>query len=173
MRSNITNKKTYFLGGIILSLILAIGLIYFFLNHNKIPIPKAISREVKYTILYPQPSKSVLYDKTSFKYAKTQSILSFIIKFNNSYITFAEQSTPEPFNASTTFFSSFTQRLDSYATLNTTDGQVVLTLPPQTKEEIAVMNIKGTLLFASTKSKISETNWNFLFNTLQSVQPEV
>ena len=166
-------KKSYISIAIVLILIVAGGLIYYFVYSNTIPIPKAVRKEVKFAILYPQSNRTTVYNKASFKYAKSLGQLSFIVNFDGNNITFAEQTTPEPFNATTTFFSSFTQRIGSYATINTTDGQAVLTLPKQTNQETAVMNTKGTLLFASSTSNLSESSWTLLLNTLQSIQPEV
>jgi hypothetical protein len=182
LKQELTNQEIRFLKykkryrlifSLLTTVILATMGYLIFINLKSNPIPKTIQNDVKFVILYPQPSKQIVFNRDSFKYDKSRGQLTFIVSFDSNSITFAEQSTPEPFNASPTFFQSFIQKLNSYDTISSVDGQVGLTIPSQTKEQTAIMNAKGTLLFAtSTKANLSENNWTLLFNTLQDIQPQ-
>jgi|GEM_PF-2290238 hypothetical protein len=154
-------------------LIICLGIIGYiiYLNRTPSPIPKDISSAVQFPIFYPEASKQIIVKKTSFKYDKSHGQVSFIVNFNSNNITFAEQGSPDSFSADPNFYTAFVQKLNGYATFSGVDGRVDLTLPSETHEQTAVMNAKGTLLFATTSSQISEANWKLLFNTLNNTQP--
>jgi hypothetical protein len=166
-------RSNYRLVSLLLAIIVVIIVGYFlYVISNPNPIPKTIQNSVTFPIFYPKPSKQVAIKSSSFKYDKSKGQVTFSVNYNKQNITFAEQSSPDSFSADPNFYQSLAQSLNSYASFDTIDGQVNLTLPSQTKDQTAVMNAKGTLLFANSSSKLTQANWKLLFNTLDNTQPQ-
>jgi hypothetical protein len=134
-------------------------------------VPKNILRQVNFPVFYPEPNKQIKVQTKSFKYDSSQGQISFIVALDNRSITFAEQSSPDSFGADPNFYSAFIQKLNGYATFDSVDGTVSLTYPAQVNSQTAVMNAKGTLLFAKSTGDISENSWKLLFNSLTYTQP--
>jgi len=166
-------KKNYRLITILLVVIIVCIIGYFMsISPKPDPVPKSIQNRVSFTIFYPVPSQQTVFKQDSFKYNKSLSQITFVVNFDKRNITFAEQSTPGSFNSSPSFYQSFVQKLGGYATFDAVNGRVDLTLPIQTEEQTAIMNAKGTLLFANSSGKISENNWKLLFNSVNNIQPK-
>jgi len=146
------------------------GYIFFVVGRTSF-VPKSITSSVQFPIFYPKPSKQIIIKQPSFKYDKSDGQVSFIVSYKGSSITFAEQSSPDSFSADPNFYPAFIQKLNGYGTFSGVDGRVDLTLPSETHEQTAIMNAKGTLVFASTSGQISESNWKLLFYDLNNTQP--
>ena len=142
-----------------------------FLNNRKSIIPGYISTSVSFPIFYPNASKTIKIDPTTFKYSKSLGQVSFIISFSGSKITFAEQSSPDSFAADPNFLTAFVQKLNDYATFTSINGRVDLVLPSETHLQTGVMNAKGTLVFASSSKNLTENSWKILFNSFNYTQP--
>ena len=140
-------------------------------NSRPSVIPSAIRRQANFAIFYPNPSKQIYILPSSFKYDTSLSQVAFAARFANRSITFAEQSSPDSFAATPTFYANFITKLGGYATFSSIDGTVSLTEPAQVNAQTAVMNTKGTLLFAKSSNDMSENNWRLLFNSLSFTQP--
>jgi hypothetical protein len=157
------------------TLLIVVGLVVvgyiFFVARQPSTVPKSITSSVQFPIFYPKPGKQITIKQTSFKYDKSLGQVSFIVNYAGSAITFAEQSSPDSFSADPTFYPAFIQKLNGYDTFSGVDGRVDLTLPSETHEQTAIMNAKGTLVFASTSGKISESSWKLLFYSLSNTQP--
>jgi len=166
-------RNNYRLVSLLLAIFIVIIVGYFvYVISNSDPIPTTIQKSVTFPIFYPKPSKQVVIKSSSFKYDKSKGQVTFSIGYDKRNITFAEQSSPDSFSADPNFYQSLVQSLNDYASFETIDGQVNLTLPNQTKDQTAVMNAKGTLLFANSNGKLSQANWKLLFNTLNNTQPQ-
>jgi hypothetical protein len=140
--------------------------------HDKPPvIPTAIQKQVNFVIFYPQPNNQITLEKSTIKYDKSIAQISYIVNFANQHITFSEQASPDSFAADPTFYSNFVQKLNGYATFDSLNGTVNLTLPTEIKTETGVMNAKGTLVFVKSSGNLSENNWKLLFNSLSYTQP--
>jgi hypothetical protein len=62
----------------------------------------------------------------------------------------------------------FVEAMNNYQSFETTVGTVHLTKPKsQNGKQAAVLNIKGTLLFARAESNLSDDQWQAFFNHLQ------
>lgn len=142
-----------------------------YVQRDSSPVPTSIQNSVQFPVIYPKPSQQITIKESTFKYSKSLGQVSFIVNFAGSNITFAEQSSPDSFSADPTFYPTFIQKLNGYATFTALDGRVDLTLPSETHYQTAVMNAKGTLVFASSPNKLTENNWKLLFNTLENTQP--
>lgn len=134
-------------------------------------IPGTIQKQVNFPIFYPNLSQRVDIETNSFKYDKSLGQVTFIVKFASRSITFAEQTSPDSFAADPTFYNNFIEKLGGYATFDSVNGTVSLTEPAQVDAQTAVMNAKGTLLFAKSSGNISQNNWTLLFNSLAYTQP--
>ena len=157
--------------GLLIVVCLAIGGYVLFVVRQPAVIPGSITSKAQFPIFYPVPSKKVMIEGSSFKYDKSLGQVSFIVNFAKADITFAEQSSPESFSADPNFYSAFVQKLNGYDTFSGEDGRVDLTIPSETHDQTAVMNAQGTLLFASTPSQLSESNWKLLFYSLNNTTP--
>jgi hypothetical protein len=166
-------RNNYRLVSIFLAIVIVVIVGYFIFGiSNPEPIPIAIQNKVSFPIFYPKPSKQVVIANNSFKYDKSKGQVIFNISYDKQNITFAQQSSPDSFSADPNFYQSLVQSLNGYASFDSIDGQVNLTLPNQTKDQTAVMNAKGTLLFANSSGKLSQAEWKLLFNTLNNTQPQ-
>jgi hypothetical protein len=105
----------------------------------------------------------------SFAYLKFHS---HIVNFNGALITFSEQSSPSTFVNDTSLYPEFISKLNGINAFVSVNGTVNITHPQGSQYETAVMNAKGTLLFAqSTNKDISQSNWQLLFNNLLYTRP--
>jgi len=139
---------------------------------NKPPvIPSDIQKQVNFVIFYPQPSTQTVIQKNTFKYDPKLKQASFIADYGGRQITFAEQSSPDSFADDPNFYPKFIASLNGYATFDSVDGRVDLTRPKEVKSQTAVMNAKGTLMFAKSNGDISEDNWKLLFNSMLYTKP--
>jgi hypothetical protein len=139
---------------------------------NRPTIPSAVSSKVNFVMFYPQPSKKIIIDTKTFKYDTSLKQFSFIVNFQGHAITFAEQPTPEQFSDIPQYFPTLLDKMRSYATFENAIGQVALTRPAEVKNQVAVMNSKGTLTFAQTNGDMSADQWRELFNNLKLSQPK-
>jgi hypothetical protein len=134
-------------------------------------VPRTIAKQVNFVIFYPKPSQQTGIEEKTFKYSSSLGQVSFIVNFAGQQITFAEQSSPDSFSVDPSFYSAFIQKLNGYATFDSIDGRVDLTQPTEVNAQTAIMNAKGTLLFAKASGNISENNWRLLFNSVVYNQP--
>jgi hypothetical protein len=156
----------------IIAFLITVGTIGLFVFVRKPPvIPHNIQKQVNFAIFYPQVSSQASIQKTTFKYDPSLKQLSFIVNFSGRQITFAEQSSPDSFADDPNFYPKFIEKLNGYATFDSVDGRVDLTRPKEVKSQAAVMNSKGTLMFAKSNGDISEDNWKQLFNYMLFSKP--
>src|SRR5437870_4220085 len=87
------NKKTLVLSCVILLLIVAIGLLFFFLTRNTDPLPKDIKSQISFKVIYPS-SKSGQLSDTGYKYHADQNALTFSSDRGGINIDFSEQPAP-------------------------------------------------------------------------------
>ena len=164
-------RNTRLIGTLLIVVCVGISTYIFIVVRKPSVIPKNITSSAQFPIFYPKPSKQIIIKQASFKYDRSLGQVSFIVNFEKSTITFAEQGSPDSFSADPNFYPAFIQKLNGYDTFSGVDGRVDLTLPSETHEQTAVMNAKGTLLFVSSSSQISESNWKLLFYSLNNTQP--
>jgi hypothetical protein len=92
--------------------------------------------------------------------------LSFVATFHGSRLTFAEQSTPQVFYASSDYYSKLITKMGGYYTFQNAEGKVDLTKDPSVGHEVGVMNSKGTLIFVNSLNPLSNDGWREVFNAL-------
>lgn len=132
--------------------------------YDQPPIPAPIRDQVKFAILL--PTENVIIDQTSYKYDRSQQILSFTGRLTDGQsVTFAEQATPEPFNDIPNFYQQLLQNMFEYESFDGLNGTVYLT-HPKGAGQAAVINTKGTLVFARVARDETKQTWNTVFNDL-------
>ena len=151
--------------------LVAAAIALFLFAKNPPAIPQNIQKQVNFVIFYPQENAQTSIQKTTIKYNSQLKQISYIVNFSGRQITFAEQSSPDSFADDPNFYPKFIESLNGYATFDSINGRVDLTRPKEVKNEAAVMNAKGTLLFAKSNGDISEDNWKLLFNSILFIKP--
>ena len=135
-------------------------------------IPSAIKQQVGFVIFYPSPGSNVLVDAKSFKYDANTKLLSYKIKFNDLPIIIAEQPTPQNIIDIPQYYDKLIDSLSVYASFDSFYDKVSLTRPKEFKgQQSAVMNSKGTLMFAHpTRGDLKQEQWRKLFNGLEAIR---
>jgi hypothetical protein len=165
------NKYHSLVGALVIILIAAIGILISVIFNQSSQIPSSVQKQISFIIFYPDISTAVV-QKNTVKYDKSNKFLNFIVKYNQYYLTFSEQTTPSEFNYDSNIYPEFVQKLNSYDSFGSVDGTVYLTHPNSANYETAIMNAKGTLLFAKTDNGLMDvTKWQTLFNTMQYQTP--
>lgn len=137
------------------------------------PLPKYIIKEISFPVFYPTSQSPVIVNKSSFKYDSSTKVLSFIVTDAGQSITVTEQATPESFVDVPQVYTTLINSLNNYSSFDSLQGQVNLTYPKQfnNMQQSAVMNAKGTLMFAhDIASDLSNAQWQQFFNDLIVVQ---
>jgi hypothetical protein len=170
MRRLISSRFVPVMAILIAILLIIIGALVW-LRHLH-PLPKSIRQQVNYLVFYPASDSGVAVDKSSFKYDAAQKVLSYTVSTQNRTLTVSEQPTPDAFNDVPQAYDKLVQSLGEYGSFDSLFGKVSLTRPQQLHgQQSAVMNAKGTLLFAHpTQGELSDDEWRQLFNSLRVVK---
>jgi hypothetical protein len=139
---------------------------------ERTPISASIRKQVNFTLLYPKSSAAIKLDQKSIKYDPSVKQLSFIVTLSGRTITFSEQTAPDQFADVAEYYPKFIAQLQGYATFTNAIGKVDLTRPKDVKNQVAVINAKGTLLFARSNGDLTEDDWKRLFNSLIVIPPQ-
>ncbi len=136
----------------------------------KPPIPGPIKTQVTSTILVPG-SKDIVTDSDSVKYASKEKLLSFNVTINGAKLVISEQPTPESFIDIPQVYDKVVAGMNEYEKFDTEVGTVHLTRPKELNgKQAAVLNTKGTLLFAKPDSNLSSDQWRQLFKAMEVVK---
>ena len=162
----------------IVSILLSIGiaalLIYSYQKYQnpKNAIPSQIKSQLSFIVFYPGPSPDTTVDSSSFKYDQPTHVFSFVVNFMHQPVTIAEQATPQNFIDIPQGYDKLIESLSEYASFNSYYDKVSLTHPKEFKgQQSAVMNSKGTLVFAHpTSGSLGEDQWRKLFNGLEIIR---
>lgn len=149
----------------ILILVCAMGLILFlYLKSKDNIIPQSDKKEIDFVVYWPSDSLSNP-QKSTVKYDAKTGVLSYIDYLDSHRVVINQQATPSVFNDFSNYYSTLINHLNNYETLSTNIGNVYLTLPPNSNNsDTAVSNNHGTLLFASSPVKLTDSEWLHLFN---------
>ncbi len=156
------------LGVLVIGGVLLVGVLT---TRGRPVIPVEIGRQANFVVFYPQTSEEIKLDQKTLTYNPSLKQLSFVVSFSNRYITFSQQNTPDQFNDIPEYFPKLIEKMNRYSTIENANGKVSLTRPSEAKSQVAVMNSKGTLLFAKTDGDMTDDSWKRLFNSLTHLQP--
>jgi hypothetical protein len=134
------------------------------------PIPGKFKKQLTSTLLLPTPDIAVI-DQTSVKYAADIKVLSLNTSLDGVAIALSEQPTPESFTDIPQAYDKVIEQMHEYRKFETDIGVVHLTKPPNRHGgQTAVVNTKGTLLFANPIRTLSDDQWRRLFTSMEVVR---
>ncbi len=131
-------------------------------------IPKAVLKKTVFTVFSTDPADNDWQlDKKAVVFDEKQGVLRLHFSSADNRIVMNEQATPDPFNDIPNYYSILLNKLHAYKEVQTNIGSVALTHPEELKgAQSAVINVKGTLIFAQPDKEMSENQWQNFFNNL-------
>ena len=134
----------------------------------KSAIPGTIKKQLTSTLLL--PSRQYPVERSSSKYDSSLKVLSFNVKSGANLIAMGEQPSPDQFVDVPQAYQKVLDGMNDYEDLDTAIGTVHLTRPDSLKgAQAAVLNAKGTLLFAKPTSSLSADQWRRFFNSFSVI----
>lgn len=132
-------------------------------------LPTTIAKQVSYGVYYPKDSGQLAVDSKSIVYNPKAAVLSFTAKLaDNKLLNINQQATPQSFVDIPQAYDKLISSLQPYASFESLNGRVSLTHPKELQgSQSAVLNAKGTLLFARSNAELTENQWKQVFNSLQ------
>ena len=133
----------------------------------KSPIPPTVTKQLTSTLLVPKGGGAVI-DRESANYSKSEKLLIYTVAYAGTSIIVSEQPTPDSFIDIPDVYTKLVDGMNNYQTFEVNAGTVHLTRPKNLNgKQAAVLNAKGTLLFAKPAADLSDDQWRVLFNHLQ------
>lgn len=131
------------------------------------PISSKVKRQLTSTLLMPL-DYSVKIDRASVNYDGVGKLLVYNVLTDGTKIVVSEQPTPDQFVDIPGVFDKLVASMNEYKSFDVDVGTVHLTKPKSINgKQAAVLNAKGTLLFAKSEAKLSDDQWRGFFNHLQ------
>lgn len=165
----IPNDKVYrfLLGFIAVGLVIIIALIFF---PGKPSIPGPIKSQLTSTLLIPKGGDYIT-DRESAKYDSKIKLLTFRTQIKGlTTVTVSEQATPDQFTDIPTYSEKVFQKFGEYKTFEMSIGIVHLVRSPKDKQQAAVINTKGTLMFVKPDKDLTEDQWREFFKNIAVIQ---
>ena len=153
--------------------ILVIGGLGWWRNTDKPTLPSSVAHQLSFGVYFPASKiKDVSIDKRSISYQANGGRLSYRAQLTDgTTIDVNQQATPESFVDIPQAYDKLVASLQPYTSFDSINGKVSLTYPKELKgSQSAVMNAKGTLLFARPSKSLSDEQWRQLFNGLFAQQ---
>jgi len=132
----------------------------------KPPIPGPIKRQLTSTLILPNTSRYPV-DRATTKYDAKIKQLTFNSTAFSQDVVVSEQPTPDSFTDVPQVYQKVLESMSDFADFDTGIGTVHLTRPANLGgKQAAVLNAKGTLLFAKPSSDLTEDQWRQFFNSV-------
>jgi hypothetical protein len=166
---NKISSKVIIIAGIVIVCLAALLVAGYFAFQPHSAIPKAVSSRASFGIFVPGNDEWTV-DTDTVRYTATSGLVSYVMhtKGNANSISVNEQATPEAFNDVPQAYDKLISSLQGYSTITSVNGKVDLTHPKELNGgQAAVMNAKGTLMFAKPDRSLTTEDWRRLFNQLQ------
>lgn len=133
-------------------------------------LPKTVTQPFPATVLAPALA-DVQLDRDSAKYDAPTKLLSYILTYQGAKVVVSEQPTPESFSEIPQVYDKVLENMHEYSKFEVDAGVVHLTRPPDLGgRQAAVLNAKGTLLFAKASQDLGDDDWRRFFKGLVVVQ---
>jgi hypothetical protein len=163
-------RKRYVKILLVILVVVAIGATaYYFLRPQPV-IPAAIKTQLTSTLLMPTDKTVAVIDQGSIKYDSKIKVLTYDVQFDGVKVVISEQPTPESFIDIADVYTKVLESMNEYKKFELAIGVIHLTRPPDLKgKQSAVLNSKGTLLFANPKQDLTEDQWRRFFHNIQLV----
>jgi hypothetical protein len=129
----------------------------------KPPIPHRLQKQLTSTLFVPTSGK---INHGSAKYDPQLRLLSYIVTAQGDSVTVSEQASPESFTDVPQAYQKVVDGMNDYSDFDTGIGTVHLTRPASLHgKQAAVLNAKGTLMFAKPDHDLSIDRWRRFFNS--------
>lgn len=160
--------KRLLLGAVLAIVASATIFSFFFVRlHPASPVPDTIKKQLTSTLLLPR-SGTVTISRPSVKYEPKQKLLSYTVTYAGTELVLSEQPTPESFVDIPQVYKKVVDEMNNYSSFDADIGTIHLTMPKTLQgKQAAVLNTKGTLLFAKTTHNLSNDQWRLFFNQFQ------
>lgn len=136
----------------------------------KPPISGPIKSQLTSTLMLPDTGHFPV-DRASTKYDPKLKELSYNASAFGQTIIVSEQPTPDQFTDVPQVYQKVLESMADYADFDVSVGSVHLTQPAQLNGlQTAVLNSKGTLLFAKPASNLTEDQWRQFFTSFRAAQ---
>lgn len=153
----------------ILLLVMVISGALLYMHYRQPLISDTITKQLT-SSLYLVRGSAVALDKKSIKYDNELKQLSYTTTFNNVKIIISEQPSPEVFSDVPQYFPKWISSTGAIANFDTPNGKVYLASNPNYGvNTVAIMNSKGTLLFAKPDKNLTEDQWKQFFRNVTLV----
>jgi hypothetical protein len=130
----------------------------------KSPIPQSVKKSVTSTLLVPQGAGTVV-DRESANFVPDEKVLIYNVAYAGTKIIVSEQPTPQQFVDIPEVYKKTVDSMGMYQTFDVNVGTVYLTKSAKLdSKQAAVLNAKGTLLFAKPSADLSDEQWRVFFN---------
>ncbi len=144
--------------------------LYYFLRTQQV-IPVSIKTQLTSPLLMPTDKTVAAIDQGSVKYDSKIKVLTYDVQLDGIKVVMSQQPTPESFIDVPDVYTKVLEGMNEYQKFELAIGVIHLTRPPDLKgKQSAVLNSKGTLLFASPEEDLTEDQWRRFFKDVQLVE---
>jgi len=135
-------------------------------------ISKDILKKTAFSVFTHDPADSSwTFENSTTVYDTAQGVLTLHFINADNKLTVTQQLTPDPFTDVPNYLSILLSKLHQYAEIHTSIGTVGLTRPEELKGgQTAVINTRGTLMFAVPEKDLTNDQWQKFFNSLLVVK---
>ena len=135
------------------------------------PIPASIAKQLHFGVYYPASAKTVTINESSWTYNDKLAQCVFTVQYAGRSITFSQQAVPAQFTDIPEFYSKYLDKLRSSGSFENSQGRVYITRPLEVDRQTAVLNNRGTLLYAQADKDLPESDWKYLMGHLKFFDP--
>lgn len=136
-------------------------------------LPSAVAEQLSFGVYFPTTKTTIArVDKHTISYQASSGLLGYTATLTDgTTVSVNQQATPESFVDIPQAYEKLVSSLQPYSSFDSINGKVSLTHPKELQGgQSAVMNAKGTLLFARPSKSLTNDQWRQLFNGLFAQQ---
>ena len=153
---------TYLLIGLMFGIVISIIL---YLTNSRGFVSKKLNDQISFSVMHPGSNSRVRTDKSSITYDPAQKYITYTGKYNSQPLTISEQSTPQQYIDIPEAFARQMDQWHESSTFISSVGTVHITRPEH-KTYTAVLNERGTLVFVTSITPISNEDWRQIFRSM-------
>lgn len=155
---------------IVVVAVVVVTTLYYFLRPQPV-IPAEVKSQLTSSLLMPTDKTVTVIDRGSVKYDSKIRVLTYDVQYDGIKVVISQQPTPESFLDIADVYTKVLESMNEYQKFELAIGVIHLTRPPDLKgKQSAVLNSKGTLLFASPEEDLTEDQWRRFFKDVQLVE---
>lgn len=159
------HNKKLLVAGVVLAALTATG-VYAFLQWRS-PVPQSVIDQTTFAVMVPE-GKDIVIDKSTMVVTKPQDqadkVLNYTARIDGVEVLVGQQPTPQQFIDIPKVYEKVVEQSKQYASFETTVGTVYLTRPQ--KQQIAMLNTKGTYTLAQATEDLTEDQWRRFFRNI-------